>query len=73
MSFKKEILIADRFKIVPNAYLRLDKLPTTIQEFKRIKKWKLCFYKVDLYYQMHILRRIKKLINALISLNRDKR
>lgn len=68
MSFKKEILIADRFKIVPNAFLKLNKLPTSIQEFKRIRKWKLCFYRADLYYRMHILKRIRKLVEYFKTL-----
>lgn len=54
-------LSSDCFKVVPNAFIAMKKKPTSIYEFRRIRKWSICFYKINLWYKEHLSRRFNKL------------
>lgn len=61
MHFKPNVLSANSFKVIPNSFVCIDKLPSTISDFNKIRRWGICFYKLELFYKEQIQRRVSKL------------
>jgi len=58
MKFAQSILDKDKFKIVPNSFLPLKKVPESVQEYKLIAKHTICFYSLQ-----KSVTKLKKKIN----------
>lgn len=67
MKFNKKILGDNKFKIVPNSFLCIKKIPITIEEFKKIRKKTICFYTFERWIKNHITRRLKKITEIIFK------
>lgn len=74
MRFKDDALSAPYFKIVPNSYIRLKRIPTSVMEFKSVKKSAISFYALNRFWknQKKRLDRWKHRIIIAISCWRKK-
>lgn len=61
MHFDKRIFSDQKFKIVPNSFLTLAKIPETVSEFNKIRKNTICFYRLDRWFKNSVIRRCKKI------------
>ena len=61
MHFDKRIFSNQKFKIVPNSFLTLTKIPETVSEFNKIRKNTICFYSLDRWFKNSVIRRCKKI------------
>lgn len=57
MKVAPSILDAECFKIVPNAFLPLEEPPQTVSEFKKIRRWTICFYSLNQFWKREIVQR----------------
>lgn len=51
MRFKEEVLSAPYFKIVPNSYIKLKKLPMSVMEFRFVRKSAISFYALNRFWK----------------------
>lgn len=69
MKFSHSLLYEDKFKIVPNSFLPLKKVPDDIREYKFIAKHTICFYSLQRYVKIQKKRiaRLRKKIVRMIT------
>ncbi len=61
MQVDKRILKDERFKIIPNEFLRIEEKEISLANFNKIKKSKICFHFLDVHFNNKI-KKIKKFL-----------